>query len=308
MKQSVIEKNLSSILSNDYVLEVSSGTTALIISLLLSNKDGRSEVIIPSICCPAVLNAVNYCDLNPVFVDMETNYFNMDIKSIENSITKNTLAIIGVHTYGITAPIEEMKKIANKYNVILIEDCCLSIGGRIGDAAIGSFGDLSIFSFGYDKIISETGGALVLQEKEKFLAAKKIIEKNEIFKCHEYDEVVMQNKFDTLEQNISRRSKNAQYYFKELSSTKITKPKFRDGDVYWRYPILFHGNRKKLIQIAKDKNLIVTQHYPSLAKFQYGTNLPISENFDTSIINFFVNESATDKYITNVCRLVNSYE
>ena len=79
MVETKIEKNLSSILSNDYVLEVSSGTAGIIISLLLHNNKEKNEVILPSICCPAVLTAINFCNMIPIFVDMEKKYFNMNI-------------------------------------------------------------------------------------------------------------------------------------------------------------------------------------------------------------------------------------
>ena len=136
MKQTVIEKNISEILSNDYILEVHSGTSALIISLLLQkNKNKKKEVLLPSICCPAVLTAINFCNLKPVFVDMEKKFFNMDLNSIEKLLNKNTLAIIGVHSYGIAFDTKKIRSLCDKNEILFIEDCCLSIGGKDADTS-----------------------------------------------------------------------------------------------------------------------------------------------------------------------------
>jgi len=308
MVETKIEKNLSSILSNDYVLEVSSGTAGIIISLLLHNNKEKNEVILPSICCPAVLTAINFCNMIPIFVDMEKKYFNMNIDNIKNSINKNTLAVIGVHSYGIALDVKEVKNLCNENNILLIEDCCLAIGGEVNDKPIGSYGDISVFSFGYDKIISAAGGGIALKNKEDFIKAKKLIEKNNILKCPPYKNEEIQTHFDNLEENKINRNRIAKIYNEKINNAKATKPAYRKTDVYWRYPLLFKGERSALINKAKERNLIITYHYPSLANFQYGNELAVSDEFNNSIINLFVNINTDDNYIEKVCTLINEYE
>ncbi len=307
MVEKTIEKNLSSILSNDYVLEVNSGTAGIIISLMLP-ENNRDEVILPSICCPSVLSAINFCNMKPIFVDMEKKFFNMDINNIKNSINKNTRAIIGVHSYGIGLNVKEIKNLCDENNILFIEDCCLSIGGKINNKPIGSYGDVSIFSFGYDKIISSAGGGIAFKNEEDFNKAEKLIEKNEILKCPAYKNEEIQIGFDNLEENIINRNNVAKIYSEKISDSITIKPEYRETDVYWRYPLLFKKDRNELINKATERNLIITYHYPSLANFQYGNDLVVSDDFNNSVINLFVNIKTDDRYIEEVCTLINEYE
>ena len=305
--QDTIEKNLTNMYSNEYVLGVSSGTSAIIISLMMGKYSKDSEVIIPSIACPAVLSAVSYCNLKPVFVDMEIEYFNMSIESIAQSITEKTVAIIGVHSYGITANISEIQKTCNEKNILLIEDCCLSIGNKINNQKIGTFGDISIFSFRNDKIIGGAGGALLFKNKNNFLDAKISLDENKIFNQINYDEKNIDKEFKNLDENIYKRNQKAKKFSELIVNKNITKPKYRDSDVYWRYPALVKNNRKDLLEKSRKENIVITYHYPSLAKFQYNTFLPIADRFDKSVINFFVNETADEEYIEKVAYLVDSH-
>lgn len=96
-----------------FLIETSSGTAGLIICLEILKKKSKAtkqEVAIPSICCPSVLFAVNFLGLKPVFIDMEFERFNMSIKDIKNKINHNTLAVICVHSFGIAANINLIKK------------------------------------------------------------------------------------------------------------------------------------------------------------------------------------------------------
>tara|TARA_B100001121_G_scaffold185486_2_gene162051 strand:- start:3047 stop:3976 length:930 start_codon:yes stop_codon:yes gene_type:complete len=309
MKQTVIEKNISKILSNDYVLEVQSGTSALIISLLLQkNKSKKNEVLLPSICCPAVLTAINFCNLKPVFVDMEKKFFNMDLNSIEKLLNKDTLAIIGVHSYGIAFDTKKIRSLCNENEIFFIEDCCLSIGGKDADTIIGTSGDISIFSFGSGKIISLKGGAMAFKDRSDFMNASKLISSNNILKCPSYDDVEMNQKFKSLEENIENRRIVAKYYYEQINNPKFLKPVYRHTDVYWRYPLLINGNREKFISIAKENNLIITHHYPSLANFQYDNKLNVADEFNESIINLFVNININDPYADKVCNFISEYE
>ena len=130
----------------------------------MTKDSDKDEVIIPSVVCPSVMFAVNFLCLKPIFVDMELNFFNMCIKDLKKKISKETLAIIGVHCFGIAADINSLVSICKKKKIFLIEDACLNFGGKLNQKYYGEFGDASIVSFGYDKILSEKGGALMIKK------------------------------------------------------------------------------------------------------------------------------------------------
>ena len=306
MKNSVIENSLSNYYQNHFILRSSSGTSALIAVLkILSQESKKNEIVIPSNVCPALLFAINFLGLNPVFVDMETRYFNMCMKDLKRKITKKTLAVIGVHCFGLAADIKALVKISREKKIFFIEDACLNFGGKINGEYYGSFGDASIISFGYDKILSENGGAIVIKSKKLFIKIKKFMKLNPIFLNFEFNQKKFKQKFNRLESLIEKRKNNAKKYNVYLSSKNIIKPKYRDHDVYWRYPILYKKNREKLVKLAESKGLIITKHYPAISKFQTKSKLLNADLFEKSILNFFVKPGTKENYISGVCNLIN---
>ena len=85
--------------------------------------------------------------MTPVFVDIDINNFNITTENIKAAITKDTKAIVLVHTLGFNAMTDEIIQIAKDNNIILIEDCCEAHGAKFGDKRVGSIGDISLFSF-----------------------------------------------------------------------------------------------------------------------------------------------------------------
>tara|TARA_X000000950_G_C13869024_1_gene642094 strand:+ start:935 stop:1633 length:699 start_codon:yes stop_codon:yes gene_type:complete len=228
----------------------------------------------------------------------------MCIKDLKKRISKKTLAIIGVHCFGLAADIYSLVKLCKKKKIFLIEDACLNFGGKFNKKYYGSFGDASIVSFGYDKILPESGGALMIKNKKKFLFIRDFFKKNPEFFESKLNEKKFQIKFDKLEETIDKRKNNAKSFFLQLNSKNIIKPKLREEDVYWRYPIIYKKDREKLIDKANRKGLIMTKHYPSINKFQSNSNLTVANIMDQSILNFFVKPGTNAKYINNICSLI----
>jgi dTDP-4-amino-4,6-dideoxygalactose transaminase len=221
----LIEKNLSQYFQDFYITRSSSGTSALIAILKSLTKDSnKDEVIIPSVVCPSVMFAVNFLCLKPVFVDMELKFFNMCVKDLKKKISKKTLAIIGVHCFGIAADINSLVTICKKKKIFLIEDACLNFGGKLNKKYYGAFGDASIVSFGYDKILSEKGGALMIKNKKKFLFIKNFFKKNPEFFEFKFNKKSFQDKFNKLEENIENRKKNAKFFFYNLHLKILLNP------------------------------------------------------------------------------------
>lgn len=161
-KIALLEKKLKEYFGKRYVFTFNSGRSALYFGLRALKLKTEDEVLIQAFTCVAVPNAVLWSGAKPVFVDIEKDSFNMDVADLKRKITPKAKAIIVQHTFGIPDKIEEIKRIAQEKNLFLIEDCAHSIGGKFKDKKLGTFGDLSIFSFGRDKAISSVfGGALI---------------------------------------------------------------------------------------------------------------------------------------------------
>lgn len=125
-----------------------------------------SEIIVPGFTCAAAVNPIIWAGLKPVFVDINES-LNIDLSLIEESINQKTKAILVQHTFGLPVDMDQIKNIAKKYNLKIVEDCAHSLGASFNNKLTGVWGDASFFSFGRDKIISSVfGGMAVSKDKE----------------------------------------------------------------------------------------------------------------------------------------------
>lgn len=145
---------------------VNSGRSAIFLALKALGINQNDEVLIQAYTCNAVPNPVLWTGAVPVYVDIEEDTLNMSIEDLKKKITPKTKAIIVQHTFGNPARIREILKIADTDKLKVIEDCAHSLGAKVENKLLGTFGDLAIISFGREKVISSlTGGALIVNDK-----------------------------------------------------------------------------------------------------------------------------------------------
>lgn len=143
---------------------VNSGTSALHLAVRALGLKAGDEVIIPSFAFAAVGNVLLQESLVPVFADIEAETFNLDPGSVERAISTKTKAILYVHTFGIPARVRELRSIAEGKQLALIEDASEALGSQVGDESVGRFGDVAIFAFYPNKVVTTgEGGMLVTQ-------------------------------------------------------------------------------------------------------------------------------------------------
>ena len=144
-----------------------SGRSALYALLNTFEIGEGDEVIIQAFTCVAVADPILWAGAKPVFVDIDES-LNIDYRLIERKITGKTKAIIVQHTFGVPANLDKITKIAQKHNILLIEDCAHSLGAKYEGKKLGSIGDAAFFSFGRDKVISSVfGGTAIINQKSK---------------------------------------------------------------------------------------------------------------------------------------------
>lgn len=168
------EKDLEKYLGNDsYVGALSSGTAAIHLGLILLGVQAGDEVICQSMTFSASANPILYLGATPVFIDSETQTWNLCPVVLEEAIIdriakgKKPKAIIAVHLYGVPYKIEEVKAVADKYGIPILEDSAEALGSSYKGQKCGTFGDIGVLSFNGNKIITTSGGgAIVTQSKE----------------------------------------------------------------------------------------------------------------------------------------------
>jgi len=163
------EKQLSKLLDCKYAVAVNSGTSALYASLLSLGIKSGDEVIVPSFSFTATASAVIATGATPVFVDISSSNYNIDISLIKSHISKNTKAIIPVHLYGHPVDIEQLSEITSSNNIPIIEDGAQSLGSSIDGKKCGTLGDLGCTSLYPTKIItSGEGGVITTNDDELY--------------------------------------------------------------------------------------------------------------------------------------------
>jgi perosamine synthetase len=154
-----------------YAVSCCNGTAALHLALMALGVGSGDEVIIPTLTFVATANAVAYCGARPVFVDSEADSWNIDPLLIETSITPRTKGIIAVHLYGHPANMDPILAIARKHGLFVIEDAAEAHGAEYKGQKAGALGDIAIFSFFGNKIITTGEGGMVVTN-EMTLASK----------------------------------------------------------------------------------------------------------------------------------------
>lgn len=177
-----LEEEFKKYLGVKYAFSFNSGRSALLVILEALNFEKNSEILVQAFTCNAAVNPIIWSDLKPIYVDCDEKTFNIDIQDLKRKITSKTRAIMVQHTFGLSAEINEILEICKENNLILIEDCAHSLGveyrsKKVGLppealAKVGTFGNVSFFSFGRDKIISSVYGGIVVTNDEKL--SKKI--------------------------------------------------------------------------------------------------------------------------------------
>lgn len=163
------EKLLADYVGTDYCLTFNSGTSALHAALIATNTKKGNEVIVPSFTFIATPNSALMVNATPKFVDIEQDTLGIDPNLVDKAISKQTKAIMPVHYAGLPCKIEELTDVARRKKVLLIEDAAESLGATVHKKNVGSFGDLSVFSFAGNKVLTTgEGGAITTNSKKLY--------------------------------------------------------------------------------------------------------------------------------------------
>ena len=155
------EFELRNFLKVKHVVAVNSGTAALYAALLAADIKKDDEILLPSFTFVATANSVAALGARPVFVDINTQDYTLDISDLKSKITTKSKAIIPVHLYGHPSDIDEIVEIASKYSLDVIEDACQSVGSTYKHKQTGTIGLMGCFSMYASKVLTcGEGGAI----------------------------------------------------------------------------------------------------------------------------------------------------
>jgi len=163
------EKELASKVGGKHAAALSSGTAAIHMALKAAGVGEGDIVFCQSLTFSATANPIIYQNAIPVFIDSDYETWNMDPNALEEAFKKypNVKAVIVVHLYGLSADMDRVMEICNKHNVVVIEDAAESLGTLYKGKYTGTFGEYGIFSFNGNKIITTSGGGMLVSNNEE---------------------------------------------------------------------------------------------------------------------------------------------
>lgn len=175
------EKDLSAYNDIPYCAALSSGTAAIHLALIMLGVKAGDEVICSTFTFSGSCNPIAYQQAMPVFVDSEQETWNMDPVVLEKAIEerikkgKRPKAIIAVHLYGMPARIKAIMEVAGKHRIPVIEDAAEALGASYSGKKCGTFGDIGIFSFNGNKIITTSGGGAMVSRNAEWIQEAKFL-------------------------------------------------------------------------------------------------------------------------------------
>lgn len=263
-------------------ISVCNGTAALEAAVIGLNLPVGSEVIMPDFTIISCAQALTKAGLIPVPVDCNLDNWNMDVNLIERKITKKTKAIMVVHIYGIPCDMENIIKIKDKYNLVLIEDAAEAHGLTYNSQMCGSFGDVSIFSFFPNKHITSGEGGMIMTNDDQiasrirkvrnlfFDSERKYIheEIGSNFRMTNMQAAVGLAQLEHIESTLLKKREIGEYYQNELSclKDKVMLPPTsikHANNIYWVFGLVIKDaaiSADEIMQKLKDMG-VETRHF-----------------------------------------------
>lgn len=278
-----LKDKLCRLFSRKHTFLVGRGTTAISIALR-ALKINKGKVIIPSFACPVVYYGVISSGLRPIFCDVNMETYNIDMSSVERVISNKTRAVILVHMFGYPVDIESITELCAEKNIYVIEDASQAMGGKYKGRKLGQFGDMSIFSFGYSKIIDAGGGGALLTDDDRLAqnVEEEITKLSDISLLKDFKNKVtnimflkwkgkehliewllkytpvlnynlpnryikpIYSKLDSLDDIVKKRWENTEIYMKELKHQDLMHPKYNNHEgVIYRYSVLLKNKKQR---------------------------------------------------------------
>ena len=327
-----LEKDVAKFVGTKYALSFNSGTSALH-SDLLAHDITEGEIIVPSFTFIATANVVVLAGARPIFAEIEDQSYGLDPEDVKEKITNKTKAIIPVHYGG--APCKEIRalcEIADDHNLLLIEDAAESLGSKINNKMVGTFGYSSMFSFCQNKVITAgEGGATVTDSKYAYQKLKLIRSHGRQERGNDYFSTTKElnyiqvgynyrmstitaalalSQLKKIDKIIKLRREKAKYFNKKLSKmTKIKVPIESKNDyyVYQMYTIQLENNetREKLQQNLIKAGIMTKVYFEPIhlktfyrKKFNYkGGDLPETEEISKKVLTLPLYPTLTNKEI-----------
>jgi dTDP-4-amino-4,6-dideoxygalactose transaminase len=324
------ENQFAETLGISHCVSTGNGTDALFLILKAMGIQAGDEVITPAFSWISSAETISWCGARPVFADVHTDHFLIDLVDIENRITAKTKALIVVHLYGQAAPMKEIAALCKKHKLFLIEDCAQAHLTKDGDAYAGTFGDAAAFSFYPTKNLGAYGDAgcvithnTSLAEKIRRLANHGALQKDDHLiegmnsRMDSLQASVLATKLPHLEKWNSLRRKNAALYHEQLKGiTQITLPDIRPETEHTFHLYVIRAIHRQALQQFLDAQGVQTLvHYPcalpNLPAYRHlnytPDEFPVATRLQNEVLSLPIHPDLSSEQIDYVCENIREF-
>lgn len=287
-KHNELECRLKEVLKVPNLSLFNNGTIALLVAIKALDLPYGSEVITTPFTFAATPHCISWNGLKPVFCDIEPNTMTIDANKIETLITPNTSAILGVHVYGFPCDVENIDRIAKKHNLKVIYDAAHAFSTEINGQGIGTFGNITMFSFHATKLYNSVeGGCLTYNDPNLVrkvynlrnfgIQSEELVEEVGINgKMNEIQAAIGLLNLDLFREEQERRKHIKSFYNRELSRVKgirIPQMPTNATDSYQYYPVVieddYNLSRNALYEKFKTKDILTRKYfYPACHDYE----------------------------------------
>jgi dTDP-4-amino-4,6-dideoxygalactose transaminase len=321
-----LEREIADYSQCRFAVGVSSGTDALLASLMALNIGPGDEVITTAYSFFATAGVIARLGARPVFVDIDASTFNIDPSLIESRITSRTRAMIPVHLYGQMAEMGPILKIAEKHNIPVIEDAAQAIGSEENGRRAGSLGAMGCLSFFPSKNLGGFGdGGMVVTNNAEH-ADRLVLLRNHGFRNKYHNEILGGNfRLDAIQAAVLRvklkyldrwtegRQRNAALYRQEIRGAQLPAERHGGRHIYNQFVIRV-SNRDEMIAHLKGKGIGCEVYYPAPMHLQpcfaglgyRAGDFPVSEEAARTTLALPIYPELTPEMIHHVASAINS--
>ena len=325
--KSRFEEEFSKYIGRRYCVGVGNGTDALEIGIRALNIEEGSEVIIQSNTFIATCLGATYNKLRIVFADVDKRTMMIDLEDVESKITERTKLIIVVHLYGNSCDMERLSEICRRNKIKLIEDCAQSHGGMYRGRKLGTYGDISCFSFYPGKNLGcyGDGGGICMDEGEYYefirryinLGSKKKYEHEIIGRNSRLDSVqsvILMEKLRYLDEWNKRRREIAKRYDERMLEIGVEKMEEGDGSycVYHLYVIKVE-KREEFMRYMRERGIETLIHYPipchksGAYRENNKEKIEVVEELSEKIVSLPIYAELEDREVEYICDKIEEY-
>jgi dTDP-4-amino-4,6-dideoxygalactose transaminase len=324
-KVAALEETFADLCGVKYAVATTSGTTALHTALLAHGIGEGDQVITTPFTFIASANSILFTGAKPVFVDIDAETFNLDPNQIEEVITPRTKAILPVHLYGYMCDMDAIMAIAEKHNLVVIEDACQAVGATFKGKTSGSFGTGTFSLYATKNVMSGEGGMITTDDDA--LAEKCKLIRSHGMKVRYYHDMLGYNyrmsdllaaiglaQMEQLETFNAKRKLNAEFLSENFNSVIVPKVKPAYKHVWHQYTVRVDGGRdrdaavKQLNEAGIGTGIFypVPVHMQGYMKEIIGEyHFPVSEKLAKQVISLPIHPQVTESDLEKIVEEVN---